>query len=76
MYAGMFACRVCIASGRRWSVVEQCCKAYDAILGSVLFLFVGLFGIFPFMAALQMRALYNQFAGGSRLVDPWGATTA
>ncbi|CAH9107488.1 unnamed protein product [Cuscuta europaea] len=54
------ACRPCLSRVRVWDSVRELGRAYECIMGLVIFLPTVIFSWFPFVSEFQTRLLFNQ----------------
>lgn len=54
------ACRPCLKGIGAWDSVMELSRAYEAIMGLVIFMPVVVLSWFPFMSEFQTRFLFNQ----------------
>lgn len=54
------ACRPCLKGIGAWDSVMELSRAYEAIMGLVIFMPVVVLSWFPFMSEFQTRLLFNQ----------------
>ncbi|KAI4308102.1 hypothetical protein L6164_031209 [Bauhinia variegata] len=54
------ACRSCLKGARLWDSVKELARAYEYIMGLIIFTPIAILSWFPFMNEFQTRLLFNQ----------------
>lgn len=54
------ACRPCLKGIGIWDSVRELCRAYEAIMGLIIFMPIVVLSWFPFVSEFQTRLLFNQ----------------
>ena len=54
------ACRVCLKGARLWDSVKELARAYEYVMGLIIFMPVAVLSWFPFVSEFQTRLLFNQ----------------
>ncbi|KAK7333652.1 hypothetical protein VNO80_30429 [Phaseolus coccineus] len=54
------ACRVCLKGAKLWDSVKELSRAYDYVMGLIIFLPTAILSWFPFVSEFQTRLLFNQ----------------
>ncbi|XP_061350259.1 callose synthase 7-like [Gastrolobium bilobum] len=54
------ACRGCLKGARLWDSVKELSRAYEYVMGLIIFMPVAVLSWFPFVSEFQTRLLFNQ----------------
>ncbi|XP_027339849.1 callose synthase 7 [Abrus precatorius] len=54
------ACKVCLKGARLWDSVKELARAYEYVMGLIIFLPTAILSWFPFVSEFQTRLLFNQ----------------
>jgi len=54
------ACKVCLKGAKLWDSVKELSRAYEYVMGLIIFLPTAILSWFPFVSEFQTRLLFNQ----------------
>nr|KYP52240.1 Callose synthase 7 [Cajanus cajan] len=54
------ACKVCLKGAKLWDSVKELARAYEYVMGLIIFLPTAILSWFPFVSEFQTRLLFNQ----------------